>query len=177
MKKSKASDSEDLVPSPVDSENSFKTPENVVEPSEIFFDLTRRLRTKFNINKGVLLLKSDTNAPLAAVSTWNNGQTREGLSIKLPSDSSLFERVAEQGSVYTENFCDSFSGNFFEKKLLLEDDSRSFVLQPLKHQGEVIGMLGFSSEEPTAFTMFEEGDLDDIVTDFAGVIREKVICS
>jgi transcriptional regulator with GAF, ATPase, and Fis domain len=143
------------------------------EPSELFFQLTRRLRSQFNINKGVLLLRSGAGAPLAAISTWHNGQTREGLAIKLPSESSLFEKVAKQGQVYTDNFCGSFTGNFFEKKLLLEDNSRSFVLQPIKHGAEVIGLLGFSSEQPTAFTLFEEGELDQIVSDFAAIIRDK----
>jgi transcriptional regulator with GAF, ATPase, and Fis domain len=143
------------------------------EPSELFFQLTRRLKSQFNINKGVLLLRSGAGSPLAAISTWHNGQTREGLAIKLPTESSLFEKVAKQGQVYTDNFCGSFTGNFFEKKLLLEDTSRSFVLHPIKHAGEVIGLLGFSSEQPTAFTLFEEGELDQIVSDFAAIIRHK----
>lgn len=144
------------------------------EPSEIFFELTRHLRSEFKINKGVLLLRPDAGSPLAAVSTWNNGQTREGLAIKLPSDSSLFEQVAKQGRVYTDSFCAAFSGNFFEKKLLLEDDTRSFVLQPLKHNGEVIGLLGFSSDQATAFTLFEEGAVEKVVADFTEIIRERL---
>lgn len=143
-------------------------------PSEAFFELTKRLSSRFSINKAVLLLRADAGAPLAAVSTWKNGQVREGLSIRLPSESSLFEIVAGQGDVYTENFCNGFSGNFFERKLLLEDDSRSFVIQPLKHDGAVIGLLGFSSDEPTAFTMFEEGAVEPVFSEFAEIIREKV---
>ena len=142
-------------------------------PSELFFELTRYLESHFSISRGVLLLRDDADTPLAAVSTWHNGQTREGLSIKLPSESSLFTKVADQGSVYTDNFCASFSGNFFEKKLLLDDASQSFVLQPLKHNGEVIGLLGFSSEEPTAFTLFEEGAVEGVVADFAEIMREN----
>jgi hypothetical protein len=142
-------------------------------PSDAFFELTNRLASRFNISKAVLLLRPHTEAPFAAVSTWKKGQIREGLSIKLPSESSLFEIVAGHGDVYTENFCNGFSGNFFERKLLLEDDSRSFVIQPLKHEGAVIGLLGFSSEEPTAFTMFEEGVVEPVFAEFAGIIREK----
>lgn len=141
--------------------------------SGAFCELIKRLASRFSISKAVLLLRPDAEAPLAAVSTWNNGQIHEGLSIRLPSESSLFEIVAGQGDVYTENFCASFSGNFFERKLLLEDDSRSFVIQPLKHDGDVIGLLGFSSDEPTAFTMFEEGSVKSVFDEFARVIREK----
>ncbi len=144
------------------------------EPSEIFFEFTRQLSSEFSINKGVLLLRPDAGSPLAAVSTWNDGQTRQGLAIKLPSNSSLFEQVVRQGQVYTDNFCAAFSGNFFEKKLLLEEDSRSFVLQPLKHDGEVIGLLGFSSDEATAFSLFEEGAVEKVVADFTEVIRDRL---
>jgi len=140
--------------------------------SEIFFRVTRELRKKYNISKGVLVVRHDQAERLAAISTWNNGATRDGLAVNLPHDSSLFEKVAENGVVYTEDFCDSFSGNFFERKLLLDDASRSFVVQPLKLDGEVVGLLGYSSLEPTAFAMFEEGAMEDVATDLAGIIAK-----
>ena len=141
--------------------------------SEIFFALTRHLRQKFDINKGVLLLRREQPAQLAAVSTWNNGTGRDGLALSLPCKSSLFEQVARHGEVYTENYCDSFSGNFFERKLLLDDNSRSFVLQPLKSDGQVVGLLGYSSETPTAFTLFEEGTLNGIADKLGLIIQSQ----
>ena len=139
--------------------------------SEIFFALTSHLRETFEINKGVLILRQEQPRKLAAVSTWKNGLGRDGLALSLPCDSSLFEQVAEQGEVYTEHFCGAFSGNFFERKLLLDDNSRSFVLQPLKSDGHVVGLLGYSSESATAFTMFEEGTLDSIAEELGSVIE------
>ena len=141
--------------------------------SEIFFALTRHLCETFEINKGVLILRQEQPKKLAAVSTWENGLSRDGLALSLPCDSSLFEQVAEQGKVYTENFCGTFSGNFFERKLLLDDDSRSFVLQPLKSGGQVVGLLGFSSQTATAFSMFEEGSLEVIAEEFGSVIEAR----
>jgi len=139
--------------------------------SEIFFALTRHLHKTFEINKGVLILRGEQPRKLAAVSTWKNGLGRDGLALSLPRNSSLFEQVAEQGEVYTEHFCEAFSGNFFERKLLLDDNSRSFVLQPLKSDGQVVGLLGYSSESATAFTMFEEGTLDSIAEELGSVIE------
>lgn len=139
--------------------------------SESFFELTKHLKKKFNINRGVLCLRKFGSGQLAAVSTWNNGVTRDGLTINLPTESSLFEKVVEDGSVYVEDFCQSFSGNFFERKLLLEDVSRSFVLHPIKFEGENIGLLGYSSEEPTAFTVFEENATDEIKGSFATIVQ------
>lgn len=142
--------------------------------SEVFHALTDRLRKEYNIDKGVLVLRNDEARQLAAVSTWHRGIARDGLRLNLPVDASLFEKVAEQGHVYTEDFCESFSGNFFERKLLLDDDSRSFVLQPLKSDGRVLGLLGYSSRKPMAFVTFEEGALDDIC-DQLGSIIEKLV--
>jgi hypothetical protein len=125
--------------------------------SDEFTHLTTELRREYPIDKGVLVVRNERSRQLAAISTYRDGVVRAGLRLNLPAESSLFEKVAEHGDVYTEDFCESFSGNFFERKLLLEDDSRSFVVHPLKSQGRVLGLLAYSSRLPTAFAMFSEG--------------------
>ncbi len=147
---------------------------NDAQLSESFFALTRWLRRIYAIDRGVLVIRSEGGPRLSAISTWRDGQGREGLSLNLPLDSSLFEKVAEHGQVYTEDFCGAFSGNFFERKLLLDDDSRSFVVQPLKSEGRVLGLLGYSSRQSTAFAMLEEGALDDVASEFGAIIENKV---
>ena len=138
--------------------------------TKAFHDLTDKLHEEYNIDKGVLVLRPDAGRQLAAVSTWHRGALRDGLRLNLPVEASLFEKVAEQGHVYTEDFCESFSGNFFERKLLLDDDSRSFVLQPLKFEGRVLGLLGYSSRKPMAFVTFEEGALEVISNRLGSII-------
>ncbi len=164
----------DHAPSP-ESSDSIPITGELGEPSnglsQAFDNLTRELRKKYEINRGVLVVRRHDNQRLAAVSTWNEGSIRDGLAISLPREPSLFEKVAETGEVYTENFCDAFSGNFFERKLLLDDDSRSFVVQPLKVDSEVCGVLAYSSVKPTAFTMFEEGAAERTARSFASTIR------
>ena len=147
------------------------------ELSQAFQNFTKELRKQYEINKGVLVVRQQDTRRLAAVSTWHDGSLRDGLTISLPNKTSLFERVAEDGRVYTEDFCESFSGNFFERKLLLDDDSRSFVVQPLKADGEVIGLLAYSSEKPTAFTMFDEGSADKTTQAFASEVRALLLRS
>lgn len=142
--------------------------------SESFFELTKYLRRNYDIDKGVLVLIDDGGHRLSAISTWHDGLSRDGLSLNLPADSSLFEKVIEHGQVYTEDFCGAFSGNFFERKLLLDDDSRSFVLQPLKSEGRVLGLLGYSSHRPTAFAMCNEGTFDEVAARFGAMIERKV---
>ncbi|MFH1373784.1 MAG: GAF domain-containing protein [bacterium] len=138
--------------------------------SVIFFELTRYLTETYAIDKGVLILRQEQPCRLSAVSTWKDGLGCDGLELRLPSDSSLFEQVAQHGQVYTEQFCGAFSGNFYEHRLLLNKDSRSFVVQPLRSEGCVVGLLAYSSENVAAFTMFEEGALDDFAAELGFVI-------
>ncbi|MEW5994575.1 MAG: GAF domain-containing protein [Candidatus Zixiibacteriota bacterium] len=141
--------------------------------SQVFINLTQGLRERFEIDKGVLIVRRGDSQTLAAVSTWSDGLGRDGLTINLPGDSSLFEQVAQHGQVYTESYCKAFSGNFFERKLLLDENSRSFVLMPLKSEGHVVGLLGYSSQQPTAFTLFEEGELDSVAEQLGQVIASN----
>lgn len=141
-------------------------------PSEIFFEIANHLREKYDINKAVLVIRQDDSS-LAAISTWNNGQKRDGLSLNLPQKESLFEKVIEDGRLYTEYFSESFSGNFFEQKLLLDNQSRSFALKPLKVEGKTVGLVGFSSQNPTAFTVMNEGETDKLLSRFATTLVKK----
>ena len=135
--------------------------------TEEFTRFTSRLRKSISVDKCILVLRRDSEDRLAAVASWDHGQISDGLAINLPHDNSLFEKVTEDGRLYTENFCDSFSGNFFERKLLIDSESRSFALQPLRHDGHLVGLVGMSSEKAMAFTMLEEGTLENVLNQFA----------
>jgi len=135
--------------------------------TEEFTRLTQRLRRKLAVDKCILVLKRPAEERLAAVASWDHGELNDGLAINLPHENSLFEKVTEDGGLYTENFCGSFSGNFFEQKLLIDSKSRSFALQPLRYDGHLVGLVGMSSEEPMAFTMLDEGEMDDALARFA----------
>ena len=141
--------------------------------SDIFGELTRRLKIKFDISKGVLVIRNLDENSFLAISTWNNGEFLDGLSISLPTAPSLFEEVANDGNVFSDTYAGIFSGNFFEKKLLLNHKTKSYMLHPLKHEGVIVGMIGYSSEEDLAFSVFEEGILLDVTTKFAKIISER----
>ena len=142
--------------------------------SDIFIDLTSELQNHYHISRGLLLLKDQGSTRFIAVSTWNNGRTRKNLSLRIPSVSSLFEKVAEHGQVFSESFCDLFSGNSFERNLLIDDSAQSYVLQPLKLCGEVVGLIAYSSEDPTVFTTFEDGALADVANQLAQRIGNRL---
>ena len=148
------------------------TPETGI--TELFAEFTHKLRSKFHIHKGVLVLRRRPGEPLSAISTWSQGETLDGLSIKLPDQPSLFERVVAAGRTYWESITDLFTGNFFERKLLIDDTSRSFVLQPLRYDGEVIGLVGYSSSDATDFSRFEEDDIQRTTNEFAEYIGNRI---
>ncbi len=145
------------------------------ELSDSFFSLTKELRKKFAIHKGVLVIRHDNGGRLSAISTWRNGSARDGLALKFPVEGSLFEKVAQQGQLFSDDYYGEFSGNFFERKLLLDDDSRSFAVQPLKADGRVIGLLGYSSRRPTAFTALEGDKIDRAAEKFGSIIESKTL--
>ena len=151
----------------------LKAPPRVRTMTDItnsFLELTERLKQQYEIDKGVLIVRQEHPPELAAVSMWSNGLGHDGLKVNLPTESSLFEAVARGGEVYTESFCGVFSGNFFERKLLLDEDSHSFVLVPLKAGERVVGLLGYSSRKATSFTLFEEGVLDKVAEELGAAI-------
>ena len=130
--------------------------------AEAFVELTRIVQLRFPIHKGLLILRETNGFRYSAVATFKEGSIRLNLNLYLQSGSSLFEKVAVQGRVYTENYCGLFSGSAFERALLLDDMSCSFVIQPLNHDGQVVGLVGYSSIYPDAFALCEEGALDRI---------------
>ncbi|KAA3634684.1 MAG: hypothetical protein DWP97_06520 [Calditrichaeota bacterium] len=140
---------------------------------ELFSELSRRLETAYDIDKGVLAVRNANDDGFQAVATWENGEVLEGLKLSLPTDPSLFEQVAMDSRVYTDTYGGIFSGNFFEKKLLFNDDSKSYLLHPIKFEGKVIGILGYSSQTESAFTLMEEGSLVKVIDDLGKFINLK----
>ena len=143
--------------------------------SEIFIGLTRILQRSHAITKGVPVIYEPDGTRFVAAATWNNGRTRKNLSIKLPHVFSLFKNIAEDGRFYMDNFCRIFEGNSFERNLLLDSDSQSFAVQPLKYEGRVLGLLGYSSDQPMAFTTFENGFLDEVARQLACRISKTTV--
>ena len=157
--------------------NSFEFGSNIpenIDLHELFSELTRRLKAHFNIDRGVFILRSADGEYFSAVSTWNDNKVRNNISINLSAEPSLISKVAENGIVFSDSITNEFSGNFFERKLLFNDDSQSYVLQPLKHEGQVVGMLGYSSIDPTAFSTFEEGVLDKVADELGTIIANRI---
>jgi hypothetical protein len=137
---------------------------------DLFVDFVRLLESALPINRALLAVREPGGTRFIATTTISERRSRKHLSVKLPTASSLFEKVAEHGIAYSETFCECFSGNRMERNLLLDDDSRSFALVPLKHEGSVVGIMGLSSDEASAFALVEDGLLERTAVQLAARI-------
>jgi len=142
------------------------------DPRELFYEFTRVLEQTFPIRKGLLALREPNHTRFLAVASWRAGKVRKNLSLRLPTVSSLFEKVAEDGRIYRESFAAFFDGNLLERRLLLDDETQSFVLRPIKYEGRVVALLGYSSDNADAFASLEENPLDAVIEMFGELIAK-----
>jgi transcriptional regulator with GAF, ATPase, and Fis domain len=146
--------------------------ENRPNPQALFTGLSRSLLQEYDIKKGFLALREGDQTRFLAVAAFKEGRTQKNLSLRLPNVSSLFEKVAESGQIFSENFAALFDGNYMERQLLLDDDTASFMLRPLKCDTKVVGLIGFSSETSEAFVTMEEGLLDPVFDRVAAYLAQ-----
>lgn len=136
--------------------------DGIADPRDAFVEVGRALEETFGIHRGLLAVREGRAARFLAVATWQNGRERRNLSLRLPLENTLFAAVIDQGQIYTQSFAALYDGSVLERRLLIDDDTQSFMLRPLKHDGEVIALLGFSSRHADAFVLFEEGVFDSV---------------
>ncbi len=137
---------------------------------ELFDGFTRCLEQVYDISRGFLAVREGEHTHFLAVAAWQQGRERRNLTLRLPTEGSLLEKVAEDGQLYSDDFAELSGGNQTEKRLLLGDSGRSFILRPLKYEGQVVGMLAYASENPDAFAAFDEQLLNPFMDRFAARI-------
>jgi len=137
-----------------------------------FEDLARRLRVRFPFDRTVLLLKKEDTQQLLAVAAATGGTSRK-LRLSLPLENSLLAKVIEHGLPYCESYCGFFSGNQLEQRLLFDDTAAAFALLPLKRDGAIVGVLGFSSDDPDAFRLFEDTDWAPLTQSLTATLDEN----
>jgi hypothetical protein len=136
----------------------------------MFFEFTRILEQGFAIRKGLLALREASQTRFLAAASWGVRKGRRNLSLRLPGVSSLFEKVAEDGRGYMDSLPESFDGRHLERRLLLDDDTQSFILRPIKFEGRVVALLGYSSDRVDAFAALEDSVLDKVIESLGRMI-------
>jgi GAF domain-containing protein len=143
------------------------------DPREIFTRFTEHLERVYAIDRGFLAVREGDHAQFTAVASWQQGRERRNLTLQLPSQGSLLQKVAEDGQVFAETFAELYDGNMIERRLLMDDETQSFMLRPLKHEGRVVAMLAYSSNDSDAFAAFNEQLLDPVFNQLAEAIARR----
>lgn len=144
--------------------------EGAVDPRAAFAQFSRLLERLLEIRKGFLALREGNQTRFLAIASWKDDGTQRTLSLRLPQAASFFEKVAEHGQLYSESITQFFDGNTVERRLLFDEDTVSFMLRPLKYDGQLVGLLGYSSDVPEAFVTVESGQLDPAFEQLAAIL-------
>ena len=139
----------------------------ITDPRAAFVQFSRLIERCLDIRKGFLALREGDQTRFLAVAGWKKDGPPRSLSLRLPNVASFFEKVAEDGKLYSEEIAEFFDGNTIERRLLFDEDTVSFMLRPLKFDGRLVGLLGYSSDAPEAFVTAESGALDPAFERFA----------
>lgn len=138
--------------------------------NKLFFAIAKKLNRLFDITSAVLVVRSIQNGHLKVIAIKKENYSREGLALTLPDRDSLLYRVFRKASLHIENITGSFSGNFIEKKLLLDEGARILAICPITSNESVSGLLCLASPSPAAFDLFEQGVLDSTLNQLGTIM-------
>lgn len=137
----------------------------------MFRSLSDGLVSRFAVKKGLLAACDGDGTRLMAVAAWREGRELRRLSLRLPQRSSFLQTILKQQASYTESYMSAFDGNHLERNLLLDDDSASYLIQPLRCDGCDVGVIAYSSDDPLAFVTIDETTFEWVTSRLAKHLR------
>jgi hypothetical protein len=137
---------------------------------KLFFAITKKLGRLFSISTAVFVVHSAVDNHLKVIAIKRPNYTGEGLALTLPEKDSLLYSVFKRGTIYTENCLTGHAGNFIEKKLFPEDQTKSLAVCPIKFDGSVSGLLCFASPSAFAFENLEDSLADEMMRQLGTVV-------
>jgi hypothetical protein len=137
----------------------FKSLKKVINSSytryELFMKLCAKLDKFFAINRASLAFY-DKYDDLMKISHIKVGKEyKNGVQINIMASKTLMKRVLDDGNIYVRNFFQFIDGIELEKKILLDNSSRSMALIPLIWEDEKIGTFNLTSKSYLAFSLLE----------------------
>ncbi len=149
----------------------FRNNKNIYD---LFFSLTKKLNKFFSLSRSILVIRSMRDDDLKVIAMKGPQNSRIGLALTLPRQNSIIYQVLGGKEIYTENYPHEFSGNFIERKLLLDDNPGSIAICPIKNDGDVCGLICLTSPALYAFTLFRDGALDAVLERFGKSIEREI---
>jgi hypothetical protein len=150
----------------------IKRPQNL---RRLFFSFIKKLNRFCPVSKAILIVHSDSDEHLKVIAIKGEKSAHEGLTLTLPSDNSLLYSIFRSRVTYTAGNPFVFSGNFFERKLLLDGETKSLFVAPILLNGTAHGLVCLSSSNDGAFAEIDQGCLEQIIGKFSKVFRRKAI--
>jgi len=129
--------------------------------NKLFFSFLKKFNRYLPVNRAALVIHSGRDKTLKVIAL--KGETaREGLALTLPAENSLLHRVYNSRAVYIANQPFYFSGNFIERKILLNPETKAVMVAPLFDGGNIFGLICISSQREGAFEGCDQGILDKV---------------
>ena len=137
---------------------------------QFFFAVTKKLYKIFSISAAILVLHSNRDHSLRVIDIKKAGYSGEALSLILPDKDSLLYSVYRDETIFSESDPDKFNGNFLERKLLLDQTTKSLVICPINDDGRISGLLCLASSLPSAFNSEGAVFLETISRQFRSIL-------
>lgn len=137
----------------------FKSLKKVINSSytryELFMKLCSKLDKFFAINRASLAIYDEFDDLMKISHIKIDKDYKNGVQINILAPETLMKRVLDDGNIYVRNFFQYIDGLELEKKILLDDSSKSLAIIPLIWEGEKVGTFNLTSKSYLAFSLLE----------------------
>ncbi|MFH2036195.1 MAG: GAF domain-containing protein [Candidatus Zixiibacteriota bacterium] len=141
--------------------------------SHCFFSLCKKLNKYFSISRAVLVVYSESDDSLKVIALKCSHNSREGLTLTLPKNNSLFYKVFQDGKIFIKDYFDNSIGNFIERKLLGHDECGSLAICPVIFKEKTIGLLCLASPALYAFEILAQGIFDSVLINLGQLVNAE----
>ena len=134
--------------------------------NDLLTKLIRKMMRFFPIDKATITFYDARDEMLRVSQVYENGSIKRGLRLNFPVRNSLMYQVLMHGYPVVDNFPEKLSSNVIERKILLNNMTRSVLVVPLIYDGIKMGLLSLTSQKEYAFGLYLEGVCEGMVEDF-----------
>lgn len=129
--------------------------------NKLFFSFIKKFNRHLPISRAALILHSAKDDTLKMIALKAE-RAREGLTLTLPKENSLLYRVFRTNAIYTADYPFYFSGNFFERKILIDLETKSVLITPILTGGNNFGLVCLTSPQESAFKEYDEYTMERV---------------
>jgi hypothetical protein len=118
---------------------------------KLFFAVAKKLAKIFPISTAILVTHSKQDNQLRIVDVKKAGYSAENLALIVPNRNSFLYMAYVNQEACHDFVPDIFDGNFLERKLLIDENTKTLAILPLNNDGYRAGLLCLASDRTSAF--------------------------